>query len=219
LEVTVLRDSLKPRIEEASASKSYGPEILHGLIEKESTYRPDAVSETGVRGLCQLTEATAKEVIQKHGLKMPISAILKPENQVLLASLRLEEMIGRVEARYPKLSEEKQLELALHAYNAGYSAVTTAVSKGGIKGFKQFLPKTADKKYAMKVMFHSKSWKVGKVQTQVPTPRITIAPEFYHFLPFLTFLFLVFYFAKKYQTTGIFEVESWDLKQDVLKTL
>lgn len=194
----MLRDSLKHRIEDASASKSYGPEILHGLIEKESSYRPNAVSETGVRGLCQITRQTTKELMKNYEFGFSPKDALKPENQIQMASVKLEELVKAVNHRYPKTSEVKRLELALHSYNAGYSAVTKAVSRGGLNGYQKFLPPGADKRYAEKVMMLSKSWVKEQKIVEVPKAPVYTINNHISDLSFTIVLVFVIFSISKY---------------------
>jgi hypothetical protein len=187
-------NGLQKYIIQACSNRSFGPEILHGLIKKESGYDEDAVSQQGTRGLCQLTKVTILELIDKYNLPLTVEQAFEPQNQILLASLRLEDMIHALSSRYPKLNRVKHLELALHAYNSGYSAVTKAVTEGGIKNYRKFLPVYADKHYAKSVMVLSTDWvPVSTYETMKSSGLET------QIFPFLIMLLLVAYSLKYYR--------------------
>lgn len=123
--------------------------------------------------------------------------MLKPENQIEMASVRLEEMMSKIGSRYPKITEAKKLELALHAYNSGYSSVCKAVSKGGFNKFKMYLPNTADKEYADKVVSLSKSWTPSPVAvTHVDIQKHSSIPVNFYSVSIIVIFTL--YLVKKY---------------------
>ena len=152
-----LEARLRKDIIKATKHKEFGPDVLHALIEKESSYRLNAKSPTGVHGLCQITWNTAKEISEKYDIELSRSNFLNPEIQITLSSIYLQEQLDRTQLMFPTLNKTQQLRIALHAYNSGFSSVIRAIKKGGISNFNRYLPKTADKHYAEKIL-GNKTW-------------------------------------------------------------
>lgn len=93
-------------IAEAAHQAGLDPALVHALIQVESAYRADAVSEKGARGLMQLMPDTARR------FGVADASQLRPN---LLAGTRY--------LRYLLNRYEQRTELALAAYNAGEGAV------------------------------------------------------------------------------------------------
>ncbi len=91
-------------------------EVFELLIERESAFRPKAISEKGAIGLGQLMPDTAKDM----GVKDPLDP-----HQNLIGSAKYFTM---------QLKRFEKLELALAAYNAGPERVK---QYGGIPPFKE----------------------------------------------------------------------------------
>lgn len=152
------REEYRSVILSASKGKAIHPRIIHSLIEKESSYRVSAVSPTGVRGLCQLTRATAEETAKLSGIQLFRVNWLDPKVQIKLAVERLNWLASEVAKHYPNATQEQQLRITLHAYNAGLGAVQGAIKHGGYQGFVRFLPATTDHHYADKILKNT-SWR------------------------------------------------------------
>lgn len=102
----------------ASSIINYGnankidPDLMAALIKVESTFRPNIVNDkTKCKGLCQLADATAKEM----GVSDPFS----PQENIKGGAGYLRKMVNRTGGSkgYPSDSEYRK---ALQAYNAGY---------------------------------------------------------------------------------------------------
>lgn len=89
------------------------PPLIKGLVSVESGGISDAESPTGVKGLAQVTKATAAQ----YGLNRDI-----PEENILAAKLYLYDLWNR---------QGKDIRLALASYNAGPSNIARAVDKAG----------------------------------------------------------------------------------------
>jgi soluble lytic murein transglycosylase-like protein len=92
----------------AQAAKKYGvePALIAAVMETESRFNPDAVSQAGARGLMQLMPATAR------GLGVTDA---NDPTQAILGGAKL---LGQLLDKY-----NGNRELALAAYNAGSGAV------------------------------------------------------------------------------------------------
>lgn len=154
-----LKETLRPVIVQASRGRGFSPAILHGLIEKESNYKVHASSPTGVRGLCQITKTTAREVIEKNAVTLVDDNILLPQNQIIISSVYLQNLLNRSIKEHPRFTYKQHLIFALQSYNCGYGSMTVALKRGGWSNYKSYLPVTADKHYAEKVLKNSTTWK------------------------------------------------------------
>lgn len=95
-----------PIIEKAAASSSVAPDLLRAVIAVESGFNASAVSKKGAVGLMQLMPATAR----RYGA----SNRYDPRQNVHAGARYLKALIDRY---------DKDLNLALAAYNAGEEAV------------------------------------------------------------------------------------------------
>ncbi|WP_052813006.1 transglycosylase SLT domain-containing protein [Desulfonatronum thioautotrophicum] len=110
--LTTLRSEL-PRYEKTilKAAQRYDidPLLLIALIYHESRFDPEAVSRTGVRGIMQITQVTAREL----GLDDPMDA----RKSILAGARYLRQIYNRLDR--PDLDEWDRWFLALSAYNQG----------------------------------------------------------------------------------------------------
>ena len=92
----------------AKASKKYGisPDLIHAVILTESSYKYQAISPKGAKGLLQLMPNTAKQ----YG----VLDSFDPEQNINGGTRYLQYLISRY---------KEKPELALAAYNAGETAV------------------------------------------------------------------------------------------------
>jgi soluble lytic murein transglycosylase-like protein len=99
----------KPYAREITAAASQAgldPALVHALIQVESAYRADAVSEKGARGLMQLMPDTAR--------RFGVADASEPRSNLLAGTRYLRHLLDRYDQR---------IDLALAAYNAGEGAV------------------------------------------------------------------------------------------------
>ena len=105
---------LQAIVEDAAQREDLEPELLRGVIRRESAFSPCAVSPKGAMGLMQLMPSTAAEL----GVRDPFD----PKQNVDGGAKLLRQL----------LSTFGNLPMALGAYNAGSGAVNQA---GGIPDF------------------------------------------------------------------------------------
>ena len=100
------RDRLSPLIDRAAAESRLRPSLIHAVVRAESAYRHDAVSPKGAVGLMQLMPATA----ERYG----VDNRTDPAQNLRGGSEYLRDLLEMF---------DKDLQLALAAYNAGENAV------------------------------------------------------------------------------------------------
>jgi soluble lytic murein transglycosylase-like protein len=100
------RDALAPLIERIAAENQLRPALVHAVIRAESAYKPDAVSSKGAVGLMQLMPGTA----ERYG----VTDRRDPEQNMRGGSAYLRDLL---------VMFDRDLQLALAAYNAGENAV------------------------------------------------------------------------------------------------
>ncbi|MEW5773534.1 MAG: transglycosylase SLT domain-containing protein [Thermodesulfobacteriota bacterium] len=108
----------------ASATHGVPPLLLTAVIYQESRFDPEAVSPTGVRGLMQLTQATARE--------LGVTDRTDPAQSIEAGARYLRQMRDQIEA--PGLHEWDRWFLALASYNAGLAHVQDAMDLALRKG-------------------------------------------------------------------------------------
>lgn len=111
----------KTRVEEliakAAEKESVKPELVREVMQRESGFRPCAVSVAGAQGLMQLMPATAEQ----FGVKDPFD----PEQNVAAGTRFLKQLLERYKG---------DVALTLAAYNAGPGTVDQA---GGVPGISE----------------------------------------------------------------------------------
>jgi len=95
-----------PLIEQAAARNGIDPAVLHGLIQQESGFDPEAQSSAGAAGLTQLMPGTASS--------LGVANALNPAESIEGGARYLSQMMSRFGGN---------TEDALAAYNAGPGAV------------------------------------------------------------------------------------------------
>jgi soluble lytic murein transglycosylase-like protein len=122
-----------PLIEQAAARYGIDPAVLHGLIQQESGFDPEAQSGAGAAGLTQLMPGTASSL----GVANP----LNPAESIEGGARYLSQMMSRFGGN---------TENALAAYNAGPGAVQ---QYGGVP------PYAETQSYVQKVLGYAEAYR------------------------------------------------------------
>ncbi len=139
-------------------SKKYGFDwrLMAAVIYQESNFNPNAKSVTNVRGLMQVTQATAKE--------MGISNRLNPQQSIQAGMQYLNQMYHRFD--YIEDNYQRML-FALASYNIGYGHVRDAIKLAQNQGLdpeswqsmKTVLPLLSKKAYYKKTKYgYARGW-------------------------------------------------------------
>jgi soluble lytic murein transglycosylase len=99
-------------IADAAHESGVDPYVLAAVINAESGFRDDVISNAGAVGLMQVLPSTAEAVATRLGIKgkMDAAALSVPGTNIRIGAAYLAELLGRY---------GDSLDLALAAYNAG----------------------------------------------------------------------------------------------------
>lgn len=110
-------------------SKEYNVDkyLVYAIIKAESNFNCEAVSSKDAKGLMQLMDSTAKDILKKNNIdlrdKELEEKLLEPEFNINLGTRYISMLITKY----------KNIELALIAYNAGSGNVDNWIQQGIIK--------------------------------------------------------------------------------------
>ncbi|MBZ4416646.1 lytic transglycosylase domain-containing protein [Myxococcus sp. RHSTA-1-4] len=125
-----LRRQLGQAIAEEAALTGYDPLLILALIDVESDFEEEAISEKGARGLMQIKPSTLHFLAEKEGLRL--------SREEVTADPALCVRLGIRYLRSLQKSFGGDLDLALMAYNAGPTRIRTAIKQGELERFKRY---------------------------------------------------------------------------------
>jgi soluble lytic murein transglycosylase-like protein len=125
-----LRRQLGQAIAEEARRTGYDPLLILAIIDVESDFEEEAVSEKGARGLMQIRPSTLHFLAQKEGLRLSREEVAKdPALCVRLGIRYLRDLQDRFGG---------DLDLALMAYNAGPGRFWQSLKEGDIERFRRY---------------------------------------------------------------------------------
>lgn len=126
-----LRRQLALAISEEAQTAGFDPLLILAIIDVESEFQENAVSNMGARGLMQIQPVTLQFIAEREGIKLNHKEI---END---PALRV-----RLGVRYLKYLQTRfgnDLDLALMAYNAGPTRVYLSAKKRELEPFRGYV--------------------------------------------------------------------------------
>ena len=110
------------------AADRYGvpKNLLKALAKQESNFNNEAVSETGVRGVLQVTEETGKEMFEGTGVEFDVT---NQDHQIEAGTKYLAKHIKDWKAK--GFGDQQAQQLATASYNTGFKRVSDAISETG----------------------------------------------------------------------------------------
>nr|WP_245919328.1 lytic transglycosylase domain-containing protein [Melittangium boletus] len=124
-----LRRQIVQAIAEEAGRAGYDPLLILALIDVESDFAEEAISEKGARGLMQIKPSTLHFLAEKEGLRL--------SREEVAADPALGVRLG---IRYLRALNERfgDLDLALMAYNAGPTRIWQAKKAGELDTFRRY---------------------------------------------------------------------------------
>jgi soluble lytic murein transglycosylase len=95
-------------------------EIIYATIRVESSFKPDAISNSNAKGLMQLLDSTAEELAKDEDIEEV--DLFDPEINIMLGTKYIAKLLNKYE----------NLEVALAAYNAGIGTVDSWIQNNVI---------------------------------------------------------------------------------------
>jgi len=140
----------KDSIIETSAEFDLSPVLVASVINAESRFRADAISQKGAVGLMQLLPSTAAEIAQKLGIQdFTEKDLFTPKTNIRLGTSYLSYLIN----------EFDNVDTALCAYNAGPNKVRSWLNNPKYSEDGKSLtiiPYAETQKYVKKISFYTK---------------------------------------------------------------
>jgi soluble lytic murein transglycosylase-like protein len=125
-----LRRQLGQAIAEEAGRSGYDPLLILALIDVESDFAEEAVSEKGARGLMQIRPSTLHFLAEKEGLRLTREEVAAdPALCVRLGIRYLRDLQDRFGG---------DLDLALMAYNAGPGRIWDSLKEGDLERFRVY---------------------------------------------------------------------------------
>lgn len=125
-----LREQLGKAIAEEAAAAKFDPLLVLAVIDVESDFAIDAVSEKGARGLMQIKPATLHFLAETEGLRLTREEVDKdPSVKVRLGIRYLRRLVDQFGG---------DLDLALMAYNAGPANVRRAMREDELEVLRRY---------------------------------------------------------------------------------
>ncbi len=122
------------------------PNLILAIIRQESAFNEDALSPAGARGLMQVMPTTGRRVARKIRLKgFSVDDLWQAQTSIRLGGRHLSDHL-----RYFDRSKDRQLGLALSAYNAGLKAArrwSRRLPKGDVDEFVESIPYRETRNY------------------------------------------------------------------------
>lgn len=135
-----LRERLAIAIAEESARAGFDPLLVLAVIDVESEFREQAVSNMGARGLMQIQPVTLQFIAEREGIKL--------SGKEIEADPALRVRLGIRYLKYLSTRFGNDLDIALMAYNAGPTRVYLAAQQRDLEQFRNYV-RAVHREYAV----------------------------------------------------------------------
>lgn len=125
-----LRRQLGQAIAEEARLTGYDPLLILAIIDVESDFEEEAISEKGARGLMQIKPSTLHFLAEKEGLRLSREEVTADPALCVRLGIRY---LHSLQERF-----KGDLDLALMAYNAGPTRIRTAIKEGDLERFRRY---------------------------------------------------------------------------------
>lgn len=124
-----LRRQIVQAIAEEAGRAGYDPLLILAIIDVESDFTEEAVSEKGARGLMQIQPSTLHFLAEKQGLRLSREEVASDPSLAV-----------RLGIRYLRALNDRfgDLDVALMAYNAGPTRIWQARKAGELDTFRRY---------------------------------------------------------------------------------
>ena len=111
----------KDVVEQAAGIYNVDPNLVYAVIKQESKFNNEATSKSGAKGLMQLMDSTAKDMVQNiNSINKNDYNIYDPHTNIFIGTKYLSYLISHFDGNY---------YLAIVAYNAGMGKIEEWLNK------------------------------------------------------------------------------------------
>lgn len=163
-----LRRQLGQAIDEEARRTKYDPLLILAIIDVESDFTEEAISDKGARGLMQIKPSTLHFLAEKEGLRLSREEVTADPA-----------LCVRLGIRYLRSLQDRfggDLDLALMAYNAGPTRIRNAIKQGELDRFKRY-PRAVKRDFRRFREGHGLGGDWALAQREVPPEPVQPAPE------------------------------------------
>ena len=120
-------DKFLELIKRYSDEYSVDKNLILAVIKAESNFKEEAKSDKQAKGLMQIMNTTAKDVVNVEGLDIDVSNI---EEEIIISQNNINIGVAYLSMLFEKY---QNMELVIASYNAGIGTVDNWIEKGIIK--------------------------------------------------------------------------------------
>jgi soluble lytic murein transglycosylase-like protein len=139
-------------IQGASRAHGVSPALIFAVVRQESSFRTDALSPAGARGLLQIMPRTARRIAERLAETVDLKLLDDPAFSARYGAWYFQQLLEKYRGQVP---------LAIAAYNAGPRAVSRWLDARGslpLDAFLEEIPFTETRRYVRKVIASARAY-------------------------------------------------------------